>query len=120
MPRVFIIQEPAGNWSPDLSTAVDHGAIHYIFPAKTNLAADPDRWLKHAEHRLADFDPTADSILDLACGHVDPMGPVMIATILAMDPDVKVLRWLRWDRKRDAAGHRCGGFYVPVTLKLED
>lgn len=119
MSRVFVVQQPspsARGWLPDLGPAADHGAINFIFPAKTNLAGDTARWLAHAEHALVNFDPHQDFILDLGVGSVDPVGPVLVAIALAMDPDVEMIRFLRWERHRDSPS---AGFYIPIPIKLE-
>jgi hypothetical protein len=123
MAKVFIIQEPilsSTGFTPDLSTAAAQGTIHYIFPAQTNLAADPKHWLDFAANALAGFDPDADFILDLGMGHVDPIGPILVTLALALDQWVPSIRMLRWERNRNPDGSRSGGFYLPVTIPIDE
>ena len=114
---VFVIHKPIqrehGN-SYDVSSAVEHGAIKYIFEDGFIPYRDPERAEQIAWAKLKDF--TANDYLLWAGG--DPAGMMIAAMVAGFVTDGNV-SFLRWDRTRvKDSREQTGGRYVPVKLSV--
>lgn len=112
---VFVIHRPMHREnanSYDVSSAVEHGPLEYIFEDGFSPYRDPERAEKIAWEKLKNFGP-GDFLL-WAGG--DPAGMLIVGMVAAFRTDGNV-RFLRWDRERDKETRKLiGGRYVPVEL----
>lgn len=118
---VYVVQQPSPNrrgWMPDLSSAVEHGKIEYVFSGGEKIYALPGPSLFKARRILKDFDPDTDHLL--WPGSIDPMA-LIICMIAVMEKNPAKISVLYWDRARDKDGNRSvtDGFYIPIPVELK-
>jgi hypothetical protein len=122
MSRVYVIQQPRPDkrgWEPDLSSASDFGAIHFIFDSADRPSTDVAWAERKARHKLQEFDPAADYILWPGIG--DPLAVSIVMKVLFTSGSEITgvnINMLIWNRKLSSDGARLlrSGFYTPVTI----
>lgn len=123
-PRVFVIQQPKPNsesgWTPDLSTAVGYGAIHFVFGMTDRAQPDPDRAYQRVMDALADFNPERDFLLPMIFG--DPATTWVSLQYLApklLREGFRSIKYLYWNRGKGEGGmSNENGYYVPCEVPL--
>ena len=92
MSKVYIIQEPAprsDGWTPDMSTAAEHGALVNVFDKADRIYADTSAAVDKAKSKLKDFKPEEDFLwLD---------GQVLL---IHLHSGWFQCHWLHWDTTR--------------------
>ena len=118
-PTVFVIQAPrqsaTGSINVDMSSAADFGTVEFVLPSHAQPSIDPDGALKTMREAFERFKP-GDYICSIGG---DPAGIFLAGLCLPESFDGEI-KWLRWERKFDEAGHRRtnGGFYIPTKINL--
>lgn len=115
---VYIVQEPKpkNGWTPDFSNAAEYGRFEHVFMPEQRVCSMPTRFFREAMKKLQWFNPDEDFILWPNLG--DPTSLQCVCFALAK-LGIKKVRFLYWNRKRDADGNRNDGFYMPLEFNLE-
>tara|TARA_R110001632_G_scaffold227969_4_gene362854 strand:- start:2440 stop:2793 length:354 start_codon:yes stop_codon:yes gene_type:complete len=117
MSKVYIIQEPAprsDGWTPDMSTAAEHGALVNVFDKADRIYADTAAAVEKAKSKLKDFNPEEDFLL--WAGFADPSAQWVVSMSLVALGHNKV-NFLFWS-KRPSSVNKQGGYYFPITIKV--
>lgn len=115
MAKIYLIQEPmpkSDGWTPDLSTAAEHGAIVPVFEKNDKVYIDTVSAVAKAKERLKDFNPDEDFLL--WAGFADPSAQWVTCLVLG-SMNIKEAKFLFWSKRPSSPN---GGYYYPIKITL--
>jgi len=104
-------QAPSGR---DITSAHKYGRIINLFGSEETPSDRPLEAQRYLLRKLDDFHPDHD-YLCYAGG--DPVLPMLVGMVLA-ELGFTHVRFLKWNRIRDAMGQRFSGAYQPITIPI--
>lgn len=114
---VYVVQNPIE--PVNLTHAVTHGSLTFIFAAGEKIEQMPGQSLLKARKALRDFNSEEDFMLFINSKSSNPHALTVCSMALG-ELNLPFVNWLHWNRGKDSAGNVVpgNGYYTPVRYDL--